>query len=72
MNNPIIDNRIVNDITFAVRLKSFLKTVNVYDQPSEEELSYLLKVAGKLISYQMDTATDEKELQYFSRIKDLI
>lgn len=31
MDNPIKDNRIVNDITFATRLRSFLDGVEVCD-----------------------------------------
>ena len=64
MKNPIIDNRIVNDTTFAIRLKSFIDKVNVCDQPSEEEKDYLLMVADRLLRFQIGTATDSNELAY--------
>ena len=64
MKNPIIDNRIVNDTTFALRFKNFIQNVNVCDQPSEEEKDYLLMVAYKLLTYQAETAVDSNELEY--------
>ena len=64
MKNPIIDNRIVNDTTFALRLKNFIEKVNVCDQPSEEEKEYLLMVADSLLRFQVGTATDSNELAY--------
>ena len=64
MENPIKDNRIVNDTTFALRLKNFIEKVNVCDQPSEEEKDYLLMVADRLLRFQIGTATDSQELAY--------
>lgn len=64
MNNPIIDNRIVNDTTFALRLKLFIDKVDVCDCASEEEKEYLQRVAVKLIKYQVETATDKNEVDY--------
>ena len=64
MENPIKDNRIVNDTTFALRLKNFIENVTVCDQPSEEEKDYLLMVADSLLRFQVGTATDSKELAY--------
>ena len=68
MENPIIDNRIVNDTTFALRFKNFIERVNVCDQPSEEEKDYLLMVAKMLLKYQTETATDEEEVNYLKRL----
>ena len=68
MENPIIDNRIVNDTTFALRFKNFIERVNVCDQPSEEEKEYLQRVAESLIKYQVETATDEEEVSYLKRL----
>ena len=68
MENPIKDNRIVNDTTFALRLKNFIENVTVCDQPSEEEKEYLQRVAAKLIKYQVETTTDTKEKDYLKRI----
>ena len=68
INNPIKDNRIVHDMTFAIRLRSFVDAVNVYDLASEEEKKYILAVADKLISYQTETVTDESEKKYLTNI----
>lgn len=68
MKNPIIDNRIVNDTTFAVRLKLFMDSVTVCDCASEEEKEYLQRVAAKLIKYQVETSTDEEEVNYLKRL----
>lgn len=72
MNNPIKDNRIVNDITFAIRFRNFIRDTNVSDAMSEEEKEYLLRVAEDLLHYQIETAIDESELRYLENIKDLI
>lgn len=63
MENPIKNNRIVNDITFARRFKSFLKDVQPGCAMGEEELEYLQNVADKLLAYQIDTCP-EKEKSY--------
>ena len=68
MQNPIKENRIVNDTTFALRLKNFIENVNVCDQPSEEEKDYLLMVAKRLLKYQVETSTDEEEVSYLKRL----
>lgn len=68
MENPIKDNRIVNDITFAIRLKSFIDKVDVCDCMGEEEKDYLQRVAASLIKYQVETATDTKEKDYLKRL----
>lgn len=68
MDNPIKNNRIVNDMTFAIRLKSFLEEVKVNDSISEEEQSYLIMVAKKLINHQVDTVTEPNEFAYLKNI----
>ena len=68
MENPIKENRLVNDITFAIRLKSFIDEVNVCDLPGEEEKEYLLQVADKLINYQCVTVSDNFEKEYLKRL----
>lgn len=67
MINPIKDNRIVSDITFATRLRSFLDGIQVSDMMEEEELAYLIAVANKLIAYQRDTCPEE-EKWYFENL----
>ena len=68
MTNPIKDNRIVNDMTFAPRLILFLEDTQVNDQMGEEEKEYLLQVAKKLFLYQIDTATQIGEIDYLKRV----
>lgn len=72
MINPIKDNRIVNDMTFAVRLYSFIKQTNVCDMASEEEQEYLMRVAKRLFEYQKLTATQKEEIDYLVRVSELI
>ena len=69
MKNPIIDNRIVNDKTFALRLVNFIERTQVNDQMSEEEKDYLLNVTNKLLSYQIATAVDDGEIKYLKNNK---
>ena len=71
MINPIKDNRIVNDKTFAIRLFNFIKDVQVNDAASDGEKCFLLNVAKSLLDYQIKTATDESELKYLKN-NDLI
>ena len=68
MQNPIQNNRIVNDETFAIRLKHFIEKVDVCDQPGEEEKDYILMVAKRLLKYQLKTATDSDEIDYLKRL----
>lgn len=68
MENPIKENRLVNDQTFAIRLKSFIDNVEVCDLPGEEEKEYLLQVADKLINYQCVTVSDNYEKEYLKRL----
>ena len=65
--NPIIDNRIVNDYTFALRLKNFVSNIEVNDLPGEEEKEYLLHVADKLIRYQKLTVMTKSEKEYLKQ-----
>lgn len=66
--NPIKDNRIVSSKTFAIRFKNFIKDVQINDACSEEEKEYLLNVANQLLEYQIQTATDESEINYLKRL----
>lgn len=67
VNNPIIDNRLVNDYTFAIRLKLFLEKVEVNDLPGEEEKEYLLNITNKLIDWQKLTVLNNTEKEYLKR-----
>lgn len=66
--SPIKDNRIVSNETFALRFRNFIKDVHVNDAASEEEKEYLLNVANQLLKYQIQTATDESEINYLKRL----
>ena len=68
LKNPIKDNRIVSSKTFAIILKDFINNVKVNDPCSEEEKEYLLHVAEDLLKYQIQTATDEEEINYLKRL----
>jgi len=60
-DNPIRDNRIVSDRTFAYRLKSHLKDVRAECQMGQEELDYLSGVADRLLEYQKQTMPDDEK-----------
>ena len=66
--SPIKNNRIVSDKTFAVRFRNFIKDIQVNDPCSEEEQEYLLNVANQLLNYQIQTVTDEEEIDYLKRL----
>lgn len=71
MENPIKENRYVNDITFATRLKYFIehtgKTYGASDFLIDEEWEYLLSVANKLVSWQKTNVTEE-DFEYFKNL----
>ncbi len=71
MDNPIIDNRIVSDMTFATRFRSFLDGIEPCDASSDEELEYLKMVADKLVVYQRATCPED-EKWYFANIGEPI
>lgn len=70
--NPIKDNRIVSSKTFAVRFKQFLDWIpkNFYMSGPHilEEYEYMQIVANQLLKYQIETATDEEEINYLKRL----
>jgi hypothetical protein len=68
MENPIKDNRIVSNKTFAVRLLHFIQNVNVSDACSDDEKNMIIDVAEDLLRYQCKTATDKNEIDYLKRI----
>lgn len=72
MNNPIIDNRIVNSKTFAVRFKQFLEWIPEdwwKSQPHYyEEYEYMKYIAEQLLKYQIETATNKEEINYLKHL----
>lgn len=75
MENPIIDNRIVSDKTFAVRFLSFLERMYdssiIYSCPmEEEEYEYMCFVACNLLKYQVETCPDNEKWYFENLVKD--
>lgn len=68
MENPIKENRLVCDHTFAQRLLSFVKSVQVVDACSEDERDSMLSYAQKLLTYQCVTVSDKDEQDYLKRV----
>ena len=70
--NPIKDNRLVSSETFAIRFKQFLEWIPQnwwMSQPHYmEEYEYMMSVAKQLLNYQIQTATDEEEINYLKRL----
>ena len=71
MENPIKENRIVNDKTFARRLKSHLEGMKCSCAMGEEEVEYLQKVADKLLQYQIDTCPKDEQWYHLNCDKEL-
>ncbi len=69
MENPIIDNRIVKDKTFALRLLSFALTTESGDACGEDEKESMISYATKLLKYQIETAVQESEINYLENCK---
>ncbi len=68
MNNPIIDNRIVSSMHFAIRFKRFVESVTVGDACSEDEKEAMLHTANALLDYQLKTVdpNNKEEINYLS------
>ena len=67
MENPIKDNRIVKDKTFALRLLSFALDTQCGDACSEDEKESMISYSTSLLRYQIETATDQSEIDYLER-----
>lgn len=67
MDNPIKDNRIVNDKTFALRLVNFALHTQCSDACSEDEKESMISYGTSLLKYQIDTATEIDEITYLER-----
>lgn len=66
MKNPIIENRIVIDYTFATRLLKHLKSEHDNLLDPKQNLS-MIDYATKLLKYQCLNTTEESELLYLKR-----
>jgi hypothetical protein len=73
LDNPIKDNRLVCDYTFAVRFNQFLDWIPKdwwMSQPHYyEEFNSMKSYAQNLLRYQIYTATDKSEIDYLKRLK---
>ena len=69
MENPIKDNRIVRDKTFALRLLSFALETQCADACSEDEKESMVSYSTNLLKYQIETATKKSEIDYLNRCK---
>jgi hypothetical protein len=67
MDNPIKDNRIIKDKTFALRLLSFALDTQCNDACSEDEKESFVSYSTSLLKYQIETATDQYEIDYLER-----
>ena len=67
MKNPIKDNRIVKDKTFALRLLCFALSSSCTDACSEDEKESMISYSTSLLKYQIDTATEQDEIDYLER-----
>lgn len=67
MENPIINNRIVRDYTFALRLLGFALDTSCNDPCNEDEKISMISYSTKLLKYQIETAIDKNEIDYLIR-----
>lgn len=67
IENPIKENRIVKDHTFALRLLSFALETNCADACSEDEKESMISYSTSLLKYQIETATEQHEKDYLER-----
>ena len=74
LNNPIVENRIVDNMTFAVRFKEFLEWIPkdwIHSFPHRlEEYEYMTHVAKKLLKYQIKTVSNKDEINYLKYLYD--
>ena len=74
VSNPIKNNRIVSDKTFAVRLLKFLEDfypeAGSWHPIETEEYEYLCLIAKNLLDYQINTIDNEEEINYFKNLGD--
>lgn len=71
--NPIKENRIISSYTFAVRFKQFLEWIPKswwMSQPHYyDEFEYMMNVANQLLKYQIQTVTEQEEINYLKRLE---
>lgn len=55
------------DKTFALRFLNFASSVSASDACGEDEKESMISYASKLLKHQIDTATDQDEIDYLDR-----
>jgi hypothetical protein len=68
MENPIKENRLVCDYTFAKRLLALASSLTCNDPSSEDEKESFVNYANTLLKHQCLTATDGFEIEYLKRV----
>jgi hypothetical protein len=68
MENPIKENRLVCDYTFAKRLLALASSLTCNDPSSEDEKESFISYANTLLKHQCLTATDGFEIEYLKRV----
>jgi hypothetical protein len=68
MENPIKDNRLVCDYTFAKRLLALASSLTCNEPSSQDEKDSFISYANKLLKHQCLTATDSFEIEYLRRV----
>ena len=66
-DDPIKDNRIVQDKTFAIRLLGFALDTQCSDPCSEDEKGSMVSYATSLLKHQIETATEIGEITYLEK-----
>ena len=69
MDNPITNNRIGSDKTFALRLLAFSLESRVSNACDEDEIESFISYSTKLLKYQLQTVSDKSEYDYLIRCK---
>lgn len=67
MKNPIENNRLVQDVTFALRFLDFVLSTDCGDACGEDEKTSMVSYAVNLLKYQIETVDDEEEMNYLNR-----
>ena len=68
MKNPIKKNRIAGGIHFAIRFLSFAQGSQSGCAAGEDEKDSMISYACNLLEYQIETATDDYEIQYLINV----
>lgn len=71
IESPIIGNRF-DDMSFPIRLASFLDIITTNCAAGHEELGYLRIMAKSLLQHQIETADYPHEIKYIKSCEGII